>query len=140
MKSKISSDEKFLFFDFREKYINKYYSSYKEAIETIKEDLSRVLVYIVEGQGYFIKKDDMKEKLYNIIKKKQLNEIVFNMYVFNEQKKKHENCSLAKLINMFPKSIATYKYIKFKPEKDVESDRIFNLWKGYNSKIVEKLI
>lgn len=60
-------NDPFCWIDFMEKYENKIFASYDALCNELPKDAERVICQITEGKGCYIKKDDLRGNMYNII-------------------------------------------------------------------------
>ena len=108
--------------------------------------IKKVLVIIPVGKGFFIKKDNCKEYLYNVVSsnfaKDAANGMEFKYKEIVETKKgpktKIIKVSLDQFLVKYGRFIPSYRTLVCKPNYD-NNKHEFNMWAGYEAKLVENL-
>lgn len=137
--STINADDDYTWFQFRKQYRNKLFNNKNEMLHVLQKDLSRVLAFITEGASFFVKKDDCNEKMFNIIKTKDLTRGGNDFYIkYNETVKDKEGNDKNKITSIKFSTIIfdivrEYSCVDFLP--NTKDKDVFNLFRGYVAKI-----
>ena len=136
---KISVNDKYLFYNLVEYLNKKTFKTYSEMRKYLQENLGRVLIYIREGEGFWLKKDGCENSLLlNPIK--SLGEKTKCVVKFKQtkiNKEMEEETFLTKIrlhkildILITEGKIKTYSSSNFYPKKKV-ANHIYNTWSGF---------
>jgi len=140
----INPEENYCWLDFKKEFgFGNIYKSEGEMIFTISEKIRKVLVMIPVGKGLYIKKDNCKEYLYNIVSSNFAKDSANNMeFKFKETvetkngpKEKINRASLDQFLVRYGKFIPSYRTLVCKPNYD-NNKYEFNVWSGYEAKLV----
>lgn len=137
----INKDDPFVWGDFRNKYCNMVFESYDDLIENMAHDLPRVFAPVFK---MFIFKINTTDKMFNIPMEKIRHETIdFPLRYKNITKKKKseeetiESVLFSKVVfNHTSREFKFYNEVVVKPDLDDLRPGEFNLWRGFNAKIV----
>ena len=154
----ISVNEKYLFYNLVEYLNKKTFKTYSDMRKYLQENLGRVLIYIREGEGYWLKKDGCENSLLlNPIKslgEKTKCVVKFKQTKINNNMEEEEfltKIRLHKILDILitDGKIKTYSSSNFYPKMKVPT-HIYNTWTGfqvdkgkfvpYNKEIVNPLL
>jgi hypothetical protein len=160
VKKNIDPKDTYVFGDFYKAYSDKVFDSFDELCDTLTKDANRVLAKVLLGAGFYIKKDDLENYVYNKISaftkitnftvkymntetqkvklpKKKGQEQKYNEFEVT----KEESIKLDELLVQL--KLNTYNTFVCKPEKYINGELViqskpheFNVWQGFKAKRV----
>jgi hypothetical protein len=135
----ISHNDKFIWYNFVEHLNKKTFDSYEKMKKYLTENIGRVLIYIREGEGFYLKKDGVDSSLLlNPIK--NLGDKTKCVVKFKQQKINKEmevevfltKIKLSKILDILitDGKIKTYSSSNFYPKMKIPN-HIYNSWTGF---------
>lgn len=137
-------NDPFCWIDFEMKYSKTVFNDYETMWNNIKTDLPRVFARTTVGTGVFIKKDNVKDKIFNMIESigKNLDFKIHYKIIEEEKKEKRvtvADIKLSKMIFEYRTEFPVFSDIVCKPNAKDAASHEFNIWQGFKAKEVDKV-
>ena len=150
----IDRNDNYIFSDFQRYYSSVVFASLAELNKTFYNDCNRVLAKVLQGRGFYIKKEDTDDQIFNIVDGLANNDPCnFTIrYKVPKSKKQHtitdgkkqikeiqvDETEEIKFLKMLDSSrVNTYSKFVCKPDGCLDHE--FNVWTGFKAKIVKPI-
>ena len=132
---RINRKDEFCWYDFYLKYNGNHYASKSDAIDAVSDDVGRVLAYVADGKGYYVKKDDLDDKLHFILECCNFTDLSFHI---ENDRGGTDKVTFYELISTYP-ILPVFSVLGCNPDPSRLPRNAFNLWKGFKAQIVPEL-
>lgn len=135
-------DEKYCWIDFYNEFTKTEFPSKYELEKRMIQKLPKVFAKVLCGTGFYVKKDNLKDKMYSNIS--NIGTILdFDVYFVETTQEKNgirtekKKIKFSKLYDEIIREIPVFSEVVCKPNADELELNEFNIWTGFRAKVLE---
>lgn len=129
----INADDPYVWGDFKRDYSSKTFESFDALKKTFYKDANRVIAKILAGSGCYIKKDDVTDRLFGMIP--DINKKIDFFIKYKEKINDEDTVNKVKATILLSNGIKEYNKLVCDP--DNKDPNVFNMWRGFQGKLVD---